>query len=185
MDLRSRHAALVPLLVVVAVATAAMMWRPRTRAAAPEPIAAAATQPAVTAAAPRSAARMLAEDPLHALLSEPERTGAERERFLAGVARAHAAEARDPAWGPAAEMALQAVASSPAMATTGLAPERWSSDCRSRTCRITAEFADRDAAQDWANFFLTGSGGTLAQAELSLQRTSDHATRVLIFGARP
>lgn len=185
MDLRPRRSALLPVLIVAAVALALWTLRPHHTAESGAAPAAGSTPAGVAPTIARSPARMLAEDPLHVLVSEPGRVQVEHERFISGLARAHATEARDPDWGPAAEAALHALASSPAMATTGLAPDRWSSDCRSRTCRVTADFANHDAAQDWANFFLTGTGGTLAGAELSIQRTADHATRVLIFGARP
>jgi len=132
----------------------------------------------------RSAAVMVAQDPLHSLLSEQDRVLTERKRFLDAMDAAYRSEPVDTAWSSIAEHALVDVAHSPALAETGITPDAWSTQCRSRSCKVTAVFGDYDDAQDWANFFLTGTGSTLAQAELSIQRGADNATHVLIFGAR-
>ena len=132
----------------------------------------------------RSAAAMMAQDPLPLLLTQGDRVLAERTRYLAALEAMHRAEPVDPQWAAVTEGALVDVSRGEPLAATRIAPDAWSVQCRSRSCKMSATFGDYDDAQDWANFFLTGTGGILAQAELSVRRDVDGTTHVLIFGAR-
>ena len=148
-------------------------------------VAAVEPQSHATAVQPRrSTARLMTEEPMSSLLTDSARVSAERLRYSATLAAAHRAEAIDAAWSSRAQHELMDLASGSAIAQTGLAPQSFDSDCRSRTCKVSAAFADYNDAQDWANFFLTGSGATFAQAELFVDRGANGKTNVLIFGAR-
>lgn len=132
----------------------------------------------------RSAAKMLSEESLTSLFTDTKRVSEERARYSAALAAGHRVEAVDATWSPQAQRALAELAADAGLVETGLAPQAFDSECRTRTCRVSATFADYNAAQDWANFFLTGSGGTFAQAELFVDRDTNGKTNVLIFGVR-
>lgn len=151
-----------------------------------EPVAAAATSAAAPDASnkARSAAAMMAQVPLPQLLAQDDRVLEERTRYLAALEAAYRAEPVEPQWAAVAERALVDVSRDDALAATRIKPDAWSVQCHSRSCKMSAVFGDYDDAQDWANFFLTGTGGILAQAELSVRRDVDGTTHVLIFGAR-
>jgi hypothetical protein len=180
-----RHSSILPLVTVGALAIAVVLLRPAAEGLQPDAVAE-TPDSQVTDALPtaRSAASMVAEDSLHSLLVEEGRVAQERRRHLAGLDAAHRAEPVDTQSARAAERALAGIAQGQSLVATGIVPGAWSARCRSRSCKVTAVFDDYDDARSWANFFLTGSGGTLAQAELSVQRGANNRTDVLIFGAR-
>ena len=178
-----RQGMIFPLVFVGALVIAMLVMHPKMPN---EPAAAAVTSAAAPNASnkARSAAAMMAQDPLPQLLAQDERVLEERTRYLAALDAAYRAEPVDAQWAAMTGRALVDVSRGDALAATQIEPDEWSVQCHSRSCKMSAVFGDYDDAQDWANFFLTGTGGILAQAELSVQRGVDGTTHVLIFGAR-
>lgn len=172
-----------PLAFVGALVIAVLVMHPKMPN---EPVAAATTSAAAPDASnkARSAAAMMAQDPLPQLLAQEDRVLEERTRYLAALEAAYRAEPVESQWAAVTERALVDVSRDDALAATRIKPDAWSVQCHSRSCKMSAVFGDYDDAQDWANFFLTGTGGILAQAELSVRRDVDGTTHVLIFGAR-
>ncbi|MEP6633388.1 MAG: hypothetical protein ABJA62_04190 [Luteimonas sp.] len=130
----------------------------------------------------RSAAVMVAQVPLNVLLENQDAVRNENTRYLAALEQRYRHEPIDARHAAVTEQALIAVSEDRALAV--IRPKAWSARCRSRNCRIDAVFNDYDDAQEWANFFLTRTGGILAQAELSVRLDGNGTTRVLIFGVR-
>ena len=183
-----RQGVIFPLAFVGALVMAMLVMHPKM---SNERTANAATATPTRAAGPtdapheaRSAAAMMAQDSLPLLLTQDDRVLEERTRYLAALDAAYRAESIDSQWAATAERALVDVSRGDALAATRIKPDAWSAQCRSRSCKMSAAFGDYDDAQDWANFFLTGTGDILAQAELSVRRDADGTTHVLIFGAR-
>jgi hypothetical protein len=182
-----RQGVIFPMAFVGALVMALLVMHPRMSNEPPATAATAMPPRAAVADASqeaRSAAAMMAQDPLPLLLTEHDRVLEERTRYLAALEAAYRAEPVDPQWADVTERALVDVSRGEALSATRITPDAWSVQCHARSCKIDAAFGDYDNAQDWANFFLTGTGDILAQAELSVQREVNGTTHVLIFGAR-
>lgn len=133
----------------------------------------------------RSAAVRLSEEPLSALVLDDARLAAERRRYRTLLERRHRQEPVDIVWSSDAEKAIAAIASREDLAAAGLVPDALQIACHSITCRISAQFAEVGVAQDWSNFFITGTGSTLSQAELFIEPATNGSVEVSIIGTRP
>lgn len=119
-----------------------------------------------------------------ALLKDPAKMKARREQELAALEAQHQAESRDPVWAAKTEQAYGEIAESKPMQDVGVTPKNLQADCRSSTCRITADFGNAGNAQDWATFFLTSSGGLARQAKVIVVPNADGTSQVRIFSMR-
>ena len=64
-------------------------------------------------------------------------------------------------------------------------PDAFSTECRSRTCRVVARFpADADA-DGWLALFLLGGADTIGRADSLVTMRSDGTFEVTIYGRRP
>ena len=92
-------------------------------------------------------------------------------------------ETIDPAWSNATRQALMApsLAASDQIRATHSEPSGLAVDCRSTTCRITADFPNRIAADDWSTFYLTGAGDRLPNATLRKTTNPDGSVRLEIY----
>ncbi len=114
--------------------------------------------------------------------ADPARDARERDAMLRALQAQHAREPVDAAWAAQAEASLASRVS--AMPPTGLRAQNMSADCRSRSCLIEASFRSSGDAEDWATFYLTGVGNTLAQARPFVVPRPDGTAEVRIYGVR-
>jgi hypothetical protein len=115
---------------------------------------------------------------------DPVREARDRDALLRTLESEHARETIDAAWAGPAEARLLSSVKNPAMLATGLRPKSIDTDCRSRSCRIDASFGSSGDAEDWATFYLTSVGTTLAQSRLVILPQPDGTTRIRIYGGR-
>lgn len=109
---------------------------------------------------------------------------AERDRQMAEFERSHRAEPVDAAWASQAQTNLDEIVVSEAIVASGIKPAEYAADCRSATCRISAEFKSSGDAEDWGTFFLASSGKTIRQAKMTILQNPDGTSEVRIYGAR-
>ena len=187
----------------VALIVGITVWNARDRAAAPDATSAGAV-PADAPAANRPAAsepsyadiwagratpppQRRADGSVGLLMGGPE----ERERAKAAYARlasdlekAHREQPVDAGWKGETETSLRAIQEGDSLKATGFTPQEFSSDCRSRSCRITATFDSIVDAQDWATMFTTMTGEDFRSARYVTVPTPDGKTEVRIYGNR-
>jgi hypothetical protein len=118
------------------------------------------------------------------LLADPAQFAAARARDLAALESQHAAEPVDPDWKREAEAALEDITASDTIAVTGIAPDTYRADCRSRLCRVSATFTASGDAEDWQNMFVTMTGNTFRQTRMHVIQTAPGAYTLEIYGAR-
>lgn len=184
---------LVFLVAAIALVVGLTWWHARK---APLPKVAEAAVPAgVLPDATPATHRPVATPPPDALrLPRAERNRERHARQRAAVARINAAgrekivgryesENIDPAWSNATRQALMApsLAASDQIRATHSEPSGLAVDCRSTTCRVTADFPNRIAADDWSTFYLTGAGDRLPNATLRKTTNTDGSVRVEIY----
>jgi len=121
---------------------------------------------------------------LHARLQGGASAAAKREQAVAQMESSHRAEPLDAAWSAASEQSFTVATSTPVMAAAGFKPQDVSTDCRSRTCRVSARFSSALDAQDWADRLVTQMGATIANARVAVLPQSDGSYEVRVFGAR-
>lgn len=192
---------LIPLLLVVAV-LAGWAWykqREQPTPAATAPVAAdsaSAALPAATAGSnatrpgmPGAQGGLTATD-ARSLLGGPQTAAdrakalAERDRQMAEFERSHRAEPIDAAWASKAQANLDEIVVSEAIVASGIKPGEYKADCRSATCRVSAEFKSSGDAEDWGTFFLASSGETIRQAKMTIIQNPDGTSEVRIYGVR-
>lgn len=132
----------------------------------------------------RNAEAMIDATPISSLRASPAEIGVRQRALAAEMAAKQRNEPIDVAWATATEKALSDLAAEVAASAGDVKVLDYEAECRSRTCRIGARFAESGAAQDWSNFLLTTSGVQFANAELFIERDPDGSSRVLIFGSR-
>jgi hypothetical protein len=120
----------------------------------------------------------------YALAQDPAKLQRARDAELAQLERLHRAEPVDSAWKPLAERSLATVATSRDLEGSGIAPLAYDGDCRSVTCRISAQFTSNGDAQDWGNMLTTMSGNTLRQAQTTVIANPDGTFELRIYGLR-
>lgn len=88
----------------------------------------------------------------------------------------------DPAWAGTHESKLGGIAGSDAISATGIKPRDSDISCKSRTCRIQADFASRSEAEDWALLFMSSVGDSLPTSVVTTNQNPDGSARVEIYG---
>lgn len=121
---------------------------------------------------------------LHQSMATSPVKAVERDRAVADLDSRHESESIDPVWSATSEQGLAAASVSPVMAQAGFNPQDVSSDCRSRTCRISARFDNSSEARHWADRLLTQMAGTLGQAKVAVLPQADGSFEVRVYGAR-
>jgi hypothetical protein len=121
---------------------------------------------------------------LHQQIAKTRVTPTDRARAIAVMEQSHSAEPVDAAWSATSEVAISSASGSQAVREANLQPLSTDSDCRSKTCRISATFADSGQAQFWASTVVTKMGGTLSQARVATRTLPDGRSEVVIFGTR-
>jgi hypothetical protein len=109
---------------------------------------------------------------------------AARDRQMAAFEQSHRAEPVDAAWASKAKADLDAIVTSEAIVASGIKPADYSADCRSATCRISAEFKSSGDAEDWGTFYLASSGKTIRQAKMTIVQNPAGGSEVRIYGTR-
>jgi hypothetical protein len=123
----------------------------RSRAGASSPATSAKPAPPAFSPAERHSRR-------RALQAEQVRKGRESHQALASR---YAAEPVNAAWAGAKEARLLAASVSDEIRRVGAVPQNFRASCRSTTCKVDADFANRGSMEDWLTLFATGSGGEL------------------------
>jgi hypothetical protein len=121
---------------------------------------------------------------LHAGAASTPVQSAERDRVVAELDHRYAAEAIDPVWSATQEEGLAQASESQVMAQAGFNPQDVSSECRSKSCRISARFDSPGEARDWAERLITQMAGTIGQARVAVLPQSDGRFEVRVYGAR-
>jgi hypothetical protein len=121
---------------------------------------------------------------LHASMASSPVKVADRERLIADLDQGHEAETIDAVWSATSEQGIEAASASQVMAQAGFAPQDVKSDCRSRSCRVSARFDNSSEARDWADRLLTQMAGTLAQARVAVLPQADGSFEVRVYGSR-
>ncbi len=115
---------------------------------------------------------------------ERERAKREYEQLARNLEDAHRKEPVDAAWKGTAETSMRAIQEGEALKATGFTPNEFRSDCRSRSCRISATFDNTVDAQDWATMFTTMTGADFRSARYVTMPTADGKTEIRIYGNR-
>lgn len=92
-------------------------------------------------------------------------------------------EQADAAWARRKEIELESLVITPQMEPINAIPTSFNVECRSATCRIIADFANRAAAEDWLTLYLTTNGGLLKQASFDQSPQPDGTIRLQVVGA--
>jgi len=121
---------------------------------------------------------------LHKRLAESGARAADDARLMAEIDHLHQAEPIDASWSAQAETAVLSTTTEPMMAQSGLKPQDLDTDCHSRTCRISARFAESTDAQSWATMMVTELAGTMSQARVAVTQLPDGSSEVRIYGSR-
>lgn len=88
----------------------------------------------------------------------------------------------DGGWATAREQSLIEHAVTPQIHDMGAEPKNLTAHCRSSTCRLTADFPTRVAADDWFTLYLTNTGTDLFNASYQATINDDGTTHVEIYG---
>ena len=121
---------------------------------------------------------------LHASTASAPVQSAERDRVVAELDHRYTAEAIDPVWSATQEEGLAQASVSQVMTQAGFNPQDVSSECRSKTCRISARFESPGEARDWAERLVTQMAGSLGQARVAVLPQPDGRFEVRVYGAR-
>jgi hypothetical protein len=121
---------------------------------------------------------------LHAQLGKPADAEAKRDQLVAQMESQHLAERVDAAWSAQSEERIVAATSTDVMSRAGFAPKNLATDCRSQTCRISAQFSSAIDAKSWAERLLTQMGNTIGQARVAILPQGDGNYEVRVYGGR-
>lgn len=116
----------------------------------------------------------------------PEQIAADRDRQLRQLEARFQQDAADPTTGPGTEEALVQTLSGPALAGSGLRPQRVDIACRRSSCRTVGSFERMGDAQDWSLFYITAAGGELlSETRMVFVPGPDGGAEVHIYSSRP
>lgn len=115
---------------------------------------------------------------------DPAQLSKQRERMAAELEQGHRAEPMDAAWAAQAEPALEKMAASPDLAVAAIQVDGLATDCRSKTCRISASFDSVADAEQWGMLFATGTGKTLRQTRSVVVPLGNGKSELRIYGLR-
>lgn len=111
-----------------------------------------------------------------------EQHAARARELQAQSAARFASEQVDPAWAPAKESELSALAANTAYEEAGAKPSSLTVDCRSSMCRLDGRFESRGQAEDWVMMYMATVGGAMPNSIVSRTQAEDGSTRVEIYG---
>ena len=151
------------------IAPAPAMQAPATRAAEP-------------ARGPRASVQIsMAErrERRKAMQAEQERKG---RAFHAALAERYASEPVDAAWASAKEAKLLAASVSDEIRRVDAVPGNYRASCHSSVCKVSADFPNRGAVQDWLTLFSTGVGGELPNESYVVSQNPDGGFHLEIMG---
>jgi hypothetical protein len=94
----------------------------------------------------------------------------------------YTSETIDASWADGKQVELAQFSTSQQIQEVHAEPKNLVIDCRRTVCRITADFANRTASQDWATLYLTGAGSRIANASLETIANADGSVRMEIYG---
>lgn len=121
---------------------------------------------------------------LHAGMATSPVKVADRDRLIAELDNKHEAETIDPVWSATLEQSLETASQAQVMAQAGFNPKDVSTDCRSKSCRISARFDNSSEARDWADRLLTQMAGSIGQARVAVLPQADGSFEVRVYGVR-
>lgn len=145
---------------------------------------------AARSAAPDEVYDMLLADPasglaqMHKSMTDVPAQRDARDQLVARLESEHRAEPVDAAWSAQSEVDILSASVEPVMIQGGFQPRDVATECRSRTCRISARFANSGDAQDWSDSLVMQMGGTLSQVKATILPQRDGSSEVRIYGAR-
>lgn len=177
----------VGLLVIATIIGVTIAWRGRATSAG-DPV---APVPAMHAATTHGA------EPVRGLRTRPQTSMAERRErrkaaqaeqerrgraFHATLAARYASEPVDAAWASAKEAKLLAASVSDEIRRVDAVPGNYRARCHSSVCRISADFPNRGAVQDWLTLFSTGVGGELPNESYVVSQNPDGSIHLEVMG---
>jgi len=173
-----------PLLAVTVTLTAltfaAWSWmRPQAMPAAPAPIASVAEAAPAPVAAPAAPRPTLPAE----LTADPAAERARIESMFATFESRFVEDTLDPEWSRDAEDKLIGAASEPALTRFGV-PDEYNASCSGHLCRIQMQFADRNAADDWASFYPVEMGVAVSAVQTQVTYGDDGRAEITMFAAR-
>ena len=121
---------------------------------------------------------------LHAGTANTPVKTADRDRLIAELDQRHEAETIDPEWSATLEQGIEVASGAQVMAQAGFHPKDVSTECRSKSCRISARFDNSGEARDWADRLLTQMAGSIGQARVAVLPQADGSFEVRVYGAR-
>lgn len=121
------------------------------------------------------------------VLGNPEQRARAQEeyaRLVGDLERTHTQQAVDPTWKAPTEATLSKIAEDDALLSSGIAPEAVRADCRSSTCRVSADFGSPADAQDWAVLFTAMTGKDFRKVRYVTVPQPSGGVEVRIYGNR-
>ena len=88
----------------------------------------------------------------------------------------------DAAWAPRKQQALEKASISPQIEQLNAKPLSFAAICRSSTCLIGADFANRTAADDWFTLYTLNAGPEMTKAAMQKSVNPDGSVHVQIYG---
>lgn len=107
-----------------------------------------------------------------------------RDRIVAELETQHQAEPVDAAWSAQSEINIMSASITPVVLQAGFKPQNVVTDCRSRTCSISASFTSAGDAEDWGDRVVNQMGGTLSQVKTTVIQLPDGRSEIRMYGAR-
>jgi hypothetical protein len=149
--------------------------------------------PVVSASPPTSGARSVQPNAAFAPIPKnrvgdkppsPEFIDQQREIHRAQLQSAFKREPVNSKWAAAIQNDLLTAASSKEVADTGEMPTAFRTECRSRSCLVTAIFSENGDADSWAGAYLLGAAGRhLSTAQVLTRTLPDGSTELSIYGS--
>jgi hypothetical protein len=178
----------ISLIAVFILLLAAMVWK-STRPSTPPPAPVSTVESVAQAPQPRAGNRprpwisAVGENPIaasrvatKARIDNTVKAG--RQRLQAQ----YSSERADPSWAMAREQSLAASSTSSQIADINVEPKDFHADCRSTTCRVTADFASRSNAEDWFSLFLVNTGTRMGKTSYQITANPDGTAHIEIYG---
>lgn len=140
-----------------------------------------------TGAAPSRRAAMPAPSAVQGMLGgnmDPEEARRKQDELAQDLEAAHNAQPVDAAWKGKTEARMTEIAANEGLRESGIAPDGLRADCRSSSCRVSAEFGKPGDADDWATMFITMTGKEFQRVRYVTVPTADGGTEVRIYGTR-
>ena len=180
------------ILVLVSVGIVSLtLWNTKFRNNQPEPLAT-VMQPAEATLSQGPSNRTIAAADLPPVISVEERR---EQRILqqqqskeivetgrSKLSTQYQNERIDGGWAVAKEQTLTALGTSTQMEGLNAAPRNLKVQCRATTCRLTADFATKLAADDWFTLYSLDAGAEMPNVSLHQTFNADGTVRVELYG---